>query len=102
MGMDSQANRVFPEDYMSLCQKAASRRVLGVGLSVLLGMVIWSATALAQEEPTPKVEVFTGYQWLNPGGTVPAPGSNPLAPVGFKLPSIPQGIGLGLTYNFDK
>jgi hypothetical protein len=102
MSMDAQANRKFPEDYMSLCRKAASRRVLYVGLLVVLGTLIWSATALAQEEPTPKVELFTGYQWLNPGGTIPAPGSNPLNPTPFKLPSVPQGLGASLTYNFSK
>ncbi|MBZ5722885.1 MAG: hypothetical protein LAO03_21300 [Acidobacteriia bacterium] len=102
MSMDAQANREFPEDYMSLCRNAASRRVLYAGLFMVLGMVIWSATALAQEDAVPKVEVFTGYQWLNPGGSVPAPGSNPLAPRALKLPSIPQGAGGSLTYNFNR
>ena len=28
---------------------------------------------MAQDEATPKVELFVGYQWLHPGITVPAP-----------------------------
>ena len=32
-----------------------------------------SATVVAQEEPTPKVDLFVGYQWLHPGIRVPFP-----------------------------
>ena len=55
---------------------------------------------LGQDEPTPKIDVFVGYQWLNPGGTVPTFVANP--PVGTRLPSMPKGFGATVTYNFDK
>lgn len=86
---------------MSLFGKAGSGRVALASLGLML-MVLWSGNLPAQEESTPKVELFTGYQWLNPGGDVPAPGFNPNRPLARKLPSIPQGIGASLTYNFDK
>ncbi|HMH05547.1 MAG TPA: hypothetical protein VK579_02585, partial [Terriglobales bacterium] len=54
---------------------------------------------MAQEE-TPKVDLFVGYQWLHPGGTVPSPFQPPTAPVAQKLGDIPQGAGASLTYNF--
>jgi len=47
----------------------------------------------------PKVDVFAGYQWLNPGAT-----SRTLRPyfTPFKVPSITGGFGTAVTYNFAK
>jgi outer membrane protein OmpA-like peptidoglycan-associated protein len=60
----------------------------------------------AQDENPPKVDLFVGYQWLNPGGTVPVgsipPFQQPLPPVATKLPSMSVGFGTTATYNFDK
>ncbi len=98
-----QAKRAIPEDHMTLCRNAGGRRVLFAGCLLIVGVVLLSATAaLAQEEPTPKVDVFVGYQWLNPGGSVPAPGRSPNDPFASKLPGIPQGAGAALAYNFDQ
>ena len=41
-------------------------------------MLLLSVAALAQEEITPKADVFVGYQWLDPGGSVPIAGTNPV------------------------
>ena len=78
-----------------------SRRVRIVILVAFSAMLLMSAVAMAQDQPVPKVDVFTGYQWLGPGATIPAPRSNPLRPLALKLPDIPQGAGAALTYNFD-
>jgi outer membrane protein OmpA-like peptidoglycan-associated protein len=57
---------------------------------------------IAQDQTPPKAELFIGYQWLNPGGNIPR-GTDPLGnPIAFKLPSIPQGVGASLSYNFTK
>jgi hypothetical protein len=56
----------------------------------------------AQEENPPKAEWFVGYQWLNPGGNVPNGTDSSGNPLAFKLPSIPQGVGTSLAYNFTK
>jgi hypothetical protein len=47
----------------------------------------------------PKVELFVGYQWLNPGGNVPD-NERPAQP----LTNCPrcEGVGTNLSYNFTK
>jgi len=79
---------------MSRCRK----KTCGAQWLLMIAVLLWCGIALAQQENPPKVDWFIGYQWLNPGGTVPRVG-DPSA--GFKLPSIPQGWGTSLTYNFD-
>src|SRR3954468_8830271 len=84
---------------MSLLRRGFFGRVLCVG-SFLAFAIVMSSFAVAQQQPVPKVEVFTGYQWLNPGGTIPSPNGTFVNPIPFKLPGIPQGVGASLTYNF--
>jgi hypothetical protein len=67
----------------------------------VLALCLMPAMATAQPEPTPKVDVFAGYQWLHPGVTVPAPFSNFNAPQPLPVGDIPQGAGGSLTYNFN-
>jgi outer membrane protein OmpA-like peptidoglycan-associated protein len=72
-------------------------------LLTCLGMLIvslFTAVSFAQDQPAPKVEVFTGYEWLHPGVQVPQPGLSPDAPVALKLPDMPKGFGVSATYNF--
>ncbi|MGH9504453.1 MAG: outer membrane beta-barrel protein [Terriglobales bacterium] len=76
------------------------RRLLRGKFLALLAATLISATVMAQEEPTPKVELFVGYQWLHPGATVPSPFQPPNAPVGQKMGDIAQGAGASFTYNF--
>ena len=66
----------------------------------LIAVVLISSSAFAQSDTPPKVDIFAGYQYLNPGATVPTPG-NPSNPVPFKLPGEAKGIGTAVTYNFD-
>ena len=101
---------------MSPCPPKYLRRVsAALTLSMLLGLsVLMSAqtepapapapapkksTAMSADDSYPKVELFLGYQWLNPGGDIP---TTSVPPVAFKLPSITQGFGTSLTYNFTK
>ena len=77
---------------------ALGRRVL---LAALL-LVMVSVTAASAQEQVPKVDLFVGYQWLNPGGSAPLPFRSPNNPFAQKLPSIPQGLGTALAYNFDQ
>jgi outer membrane protein OmpA-like peptidoglycan-associated protein len=86
---------------MSLCRNRHYEIPLFTGVSAIISLMLCSASALGQEQPTPKAELFVGYQWLNPGGKVPEPFRSPTAPAAFDLPSIPQGVGSSLTYNFD-
>jgi len=75
-------------------------RHLVAGLSTLIAVALISASAFAQTDSTPKWDVFGGYQYLYPGGTVPV-GSNPNAVTPFKLPGMVKGIGGAVAYNFD-
>ncbi|MGH9528412.1 MAG: hypothetical protein ACRD2S_00665 [Terriglobales bacterium] len=67
---------------------------------ILLVAVLMSISALAQNDATPKTQVFIGYQWLNPGGNVPAAGQPFNFPISVEVPSMPYGLGLAYTYNF--
>jgi hypothetical protein len=77
-------------------------RVIGCGFLLALAVLLLSTMTVAQEGETPKYELFTGYQWLHPGGTVPAPGQSANAPVGVDLENLPAGGGLSLTYFLTK
>ena len=82
---------------MSHCRNAG--RVLFAAITV--GVIVFCSCALYAQE-TPKSELFVGYQWLNPGGTVPK-GFQPFnSPVGIKPPSLGKGLGASYTYNFTK
>lgn len=90
---------------MSLCFQIR-RRSASVVLILAMVMVLLPSLLSAQDEKPPKADLFVGYQWLNPGGTVPV-GSNPPfqpppPPVATKLPGMPIGYGSTVTYNFDK
>ena len=55
---------------------------------------------MRQDQTPPKWELFTGYQWLAPGGTVPEPFQPYNSPVGIKPPGLPKGFGVSLTRDF--
>ena len=57
------------------------------------------APSVPSDDNFPKVEVFVGYQWLNPGGNVPDTSSPPNS---IQLKSLPDGFGFGAAYNFTK
>ena len=82
---------------MSSCRNTG--RVLFAAVSVSL--IIFLSCAVSAQE-TPKSEVFIGYEWLNPGGTVPEAFQPLNAPVGIKPPSMGKGFGASYTYNFNK
>jgi outer membrane protein OmpA-like peptidoglycan-associated protein len=68
----------------------------------MLCLVLFSPTTLvAQDDETPKYDLFVGYQWLHPGGDVPVPGSQ-AAPAAVQIPDMPKGFGASLTYNFNQ
>ena len=86
---------------MSLCSQIC-RRSAAVAFALALVLLVSPALSNAQDENPPKVEVFVGYQWLNPGGNIPR-GVDPFGnPIAFRLPSMPKGVGSSLAYNFTK
>lgn len=85
---------------MSRCSKLQKGRV-AVGLMIALVVILISSLAFAQSDSNPKYDVFVGYQWLHPGATVPAPGSDVNSPTPVNLPDSSKGAGVAFTYNFD-
>lgn len=80
-----------------------SRRI-GVVFSAAVAAVcllLCSGILFAQDEETPKYDLFIGYQWAHPGGSVPVPGTqaNPLT---TPLPDLARGFGASFTYNFNQ
>ncbi len=86
---------------MTSSREMRVRGTILVCFAALVATVLFSSSALAQSDSTPKWDLFAGYQYLNPGGTVPAAGSDPSNPTPFKLPGMARGIGSALAYNFD-
>jgi outer membrane protein OmpA-like peptidoglycan-associated protein len=88
------------EERMSVCSKFGKSRLL-TGLLVVLAASLLSLPAFAQSDSNPKYDLFVGYQWLHPGGTVPAPFGDFNNPTGFNVPDMSAGFGSAFTYNFD-
>jgi outer membrane protein OmpA-like peptidoglycan-associated protein len=81
---------------MSACRKF---HPLTFGLLILSLISFANVAGQAQDDNTPKADIFAGYQWLNPGGSVPVPGTaNPVQ--GHQLQSLSKGFGLAFGYNF--
>ena len=59
-------------------------------VALVFVLALSSSVLFAQDQPTPKVEVFAGYSWFNPGVTVN----------GINLSSDDKGFGIAPTYNF--
>ncbi|HXY51957.1 MAG TPA: hypothetical protein VEI01_21095 [Terriglobales bacterium] len=70
------------------------------GFLLTLSLLLLPCVVLAQQqENPPKADLFVGYQWLNPGGNIPASnGSGGFVP--SALPSEPAGFGVAFGYNF--
>ncbi|MGZ4816325.1 MAG: outer membrane beta-barrel protein [Terriglobales bacterium] len=70
-----------------------SRALDQVLMALVLSVVVFTSSALvAQEQPTPKVDVFVGYSWYHPGLRLGA----------VNLGDDAKGFGIAPTYNFNK
>src|SRR5580704_15225513 len=94
---------------MSICHET-HRRCASVALVLALVLIALPSLLNAQTAPAPKpsntssddfpkAELFIGYQWWNPGGNIPDHNTPPNA---FHLPSVAQGFGTNLAWNFTK
>src|SRR5271166_5691928 len=86
---------------MSLCSASHKGRAAVIGLLILFAVSLLSSPALAQSDSTPQWDAFVGYQWLHPGGDVPAPYGDFNNPTKFTIPDMSRGFGASVTYNFD-
>ncbi len=70
---------------------------------VVVTIILICGSAVAQsDDANPKYDFFAGYQWLHPGGTVPASFSDPSNPTPFIVPDMARGVGGAFAYNFEK
>ena len=86
---------------MSLSKAAPAYRAAGALVFALVAMAIIPTSAFAQSTSTPKWDLFAGYQWLHPGGSVPLPFGDPSNPTPYGIPDMAGGLGAAFTYNFD-
>jgi hypothetical protein len=85
-----------------------SDRVVGLSKSLffclfaLVSVLFPAAKLLAQDDSTPKYDIFVGYQWIHPGADVPNPFSPAANPSTSPIPDMAKGFGASFTYNFDR
>jgi outer membrane protein OmpA-like peptidoglycan-associated protein len=72
-----------------------------IGLLLLLSLSLITSPAFGQSDANPKWDLFVGYQWSHPGGSVPTPFGDPNNPTPLTLQDMPKGFGAAFTYNFD-
>ena len=87
---------------MSFQLKSRPCRVLALVPAMAALLCSITAIAAAQEPPPPKVELFGGYSYIYPGGTVYGLQPGALTPVSSSLESNPRGAGAALTYDFNR
>ena len=85
---------------MSSRLHVAGRTLLLWGTALAVFALIAPLNLIAQDEGTPKYDVFVGYQWLHPGASVPSPNGTPSNPMAVKLPDMAKGLGASGTFNF--
>jgi len=72
-------------------------------LTAVLAVLFLSVTlAVAQDQPVPKLELFGGYSYWNPGADVHGQFPGALLPVSSRLESNPRGAGASATYIFNR
>ena len=84
---------------MKLCSNLRAGRIAAIGLLMSFVGVLACSPAVAQSDSNPNWDLFVGYQWIHPGGTVPTPFGLFDNPSPFKIPDMSPGFGSALTYN---
>lgn len=79
------------------CTKPLGRAVYA-GLAVVALLLFAVSFAAAQSDENPKWDLFVGYQYSHPGGTIPL--GDPNNPTAYKVPDMFKGFGTSATYNF--
>jgi outer membrane protein OmpA-like peptidoglycan-associated protein len=79
------------------CSRVAIMWLAAVVVPCVLGMF-----AAAQDQPTPKWEIFGGYSFFDPAAHVHGLLPGGLLPVTSRLESNPRGVGASVTYNFNR
>jgi len=73
--------------------------MLPATIAILFAM---TTLAAAQDQTTPKVELFGGYSFVHPGANIHGQLPGASLPVSSRLEVNPRGAGLSATYNFNR
>jgi outer membrane protein OmpA-like peptidoglycan-associated protein len=76
--------------------------VLAVLPATIAVLYVLSTMAAAQDQPSPKWEVYAGYSFLYPNSDLHAMLPGGVLPVGSPLESNPRGVGASITYDFRR
>ena len=78
---------------MTSSWSTSAHRAVIAGVFAVIAMMLIPGSASAQSDSNPKWDLFVGYQYLHPGGTVPAPFGDPNNPNQFKIQDMAKGFG---------
>lgn len=87
---------------MSSHGKNACVRVALMRLVALVVLCSLGPLGAAQDQPTPKWEVYGGYSFFYPGADVHGLLPGGVLPASSRLEANPRGAGASLTYNFNR
>jgi outer membrane protein OmpA-like peptidoglycan-associated protein/opacity protein-like surface antigen len=87
---------------MSSQVKSHPVRVLALLPAVIAVLFMFATLAAAQDQPVPKLELFGGYTFWNPGADVHGQLPGALSPLSSRLEANPRGIGGSVTYDFNR
>jgi outer membrane protein OmpA-like peptidoglycan-associated protein/opacity protein-like surface antigen len=82
--------------------KSHPARVLAMLPAMFAVLCALGTLAAAQDQPTPKWEVFGGYSFFHPGADVHGTLPGGLLPLSSRLEPNPRGAGASVTYNFNR
>jgi outer membrane protein OmpA-like peptidoglycan-associated protein len=86
---------------MSSHSKGRLGRVFVMLSAMMVVLSVLGALTAAQDRPAPKVELFGGYSFWDPGATVSGILPEGVSPLSSTLESNPRGAGVSATYNFN-
>ncbi|HLZ51426.1 MAG TPA: OmpA family protein [Candidatus Acidoferrum sp.] len=75
-------------------------RALTMMSAIVAALCVFGTVAAAQNQPTPKWELFGGYSFFDPGANITGQLPGALLPLSSRLESNPRGAGASVTYNF--
>jgi outer membrane protein OmpA-like peptidoglycan-associated protein len=75
-------------------------RALTMMSAIVAALCVFGTVAAAQNQPTPKWELFGGYSFFDPAANITGQLPGALLPLSSRLESNPRGAGASVTYNF--
>lgn len=85
---------------MSLCKRFSLSSISFACLALVVGILLPASLWAQQTDNYPKVEIFAGYSYYEPGGHFDIQPNPPGPSIG--LSNAPAGWGTAVTYNFNK